>query len=80
MAKNKITIGDILDVIPISKMTYNKYRKHTDMKELYKVFNDDNLATREKRTYLTNLQGLDDNAKEYIWDAYIGDSLYDCVE
>lgn len=77
MAKNKIIIDDILDLIPISKSTYNKYRQRIDFKALYHRFNDDNLATREKRSYLRDLEGLDREEKDVIWDAYIGDSLYD---
>ena len=73
----KIIIEDILDLIPISKSTYNKYKKCTDMKELYKVFNNDELATREKRAYLRDVKSLDRESKDVIWDAYIGDSLYD---
>ena len=77
MAKNKIIIEDILDLIPISKSTYNKYRSKFNFLELYHIFNNDNLATREKRSYLRDIEGLDREEKDVIWDAYIGDSLYD---
>lgn len=77
MAKNKIIIDDMLDLIPISRSTYNKYKSKINFLELYHIFNNDKLATREKRSYLRDIKGLDRDEKDVICDAYIGDSLYD---
>jgi len=70
--KNEITITMIVDLIPISKTTYNNHKQTCDFKELYKMFESDVHTVSEKRTFLyCNFPELDEQTKDKIWVAFI---------
>jgi hypothetical protein len=45
------------------------------MDKLYKVFDNDNKSTRDKKLYLRNVKELTEDQRSIIVEAYIGDSL-----
>jgi hypothetical protein len=74
--KNKSLIDTklIADFFGMSRLVVNKHlAKKSPLDLIYIVFNDDNLTTREKRTYLYHNTDLTLNMKNNLWERFNGD-------
>ena len=71
-----MNIEMFIELIPVAYNTAAAYeKKGIDIELLYSVFNNKDLTTREKRTYLYDLPILTRRNKDTIWNAYYGDDM-----
>ena len=67
----------IADFFGMSRSDVNKHlAKNRRLDLIYKVFNNDNLTTKEKRTYLYHNTNMSLEMKNNLWERFNGDYGY----
>jgi len=72
--KSLIDTNLIADFFSMSRIDVNKHiAKNRRLDLIYKVFTNDNLTTKEKRTYLYHNTNLSLEMKNNIYERFMGD-------
>lgn len=76
----KKEINEILDVIPLSVNTIRLYaKKGVNFKELCIVLESDKIPETKKKKYVYSLSCISDDARDKIWELYVGDVDEDLI-